>query len=133
MKIVIASILLLLSTTALAIDDFKCVVKEVYAITEKGLLIPSKGFATPDVGSEFVVNGQSGQITGSKFTNTMSGVMPTVYNYLPNENSYKAITIYKPNLTVDYLEILTYKKTKGLPFIYKGAFGEVVTGICKIM
>ena len=87
---------------------------------------------TPDVGSEFVVNRQSGQITAKKMTNTMSGVMPKVYSFNPAENSYTAITIYKPNYTIDLLEIMTYVNVAEKPFIYKGAFGEVVTGLCTI-
>ena len=118
---------------AYAVNDFKCTVKEVYKIKESGLLKPEAGFVTPDVGEEFTVNRQSGQITGKKIMNTMSGVMPTVYSHSPTENSYTAITIYKPNYTVDLLQIHEHVKTKAKPFIYKGAFGEVVTGLCAIL
>ena len=58
--------------------------------------------------------------------------MPRVYSVKPEENSYTAITIYKPNYTIDLLEIKTYVKVAEKPFIYKGAFGEVVTGLCTI-
>jgi hypothetical protein len=124
--------LLFVAFPAFAVMDFKCTVKEVYDLKESGLLTPGPGFVTPDVGSEFIVNRQSGQITAKKMTNTMSGVMPKVYYFKPEENSYKAITIYKPNYTVDLLEIYTHVKMPEKPFIYKGAFGEVVTGLCTI-
>jgi hypothetical protein len=122
--------LLFLTFPVYAVNDFKCTVKEVYDLKESGLLTPGPGFVTPEAGSEFIVNRQSGQITAKKITNTMSGVMPTVYNFNSAENSYTAITIYKPNYTVDLLEISEYVKETEKPFIYKGAFGEVVTGLC---
>ena len=56
--------------------------------------------------------------------------MPSVYDYLPTENGYKAVTIYKPNNTVDYLQINQYSENKEKPFFFKGAFGTMVSGIC---
>jgi hypothetical protein len=70
--------ILLISFKAYAVNDFECTVKEVYKLNDAGLLSPGKGFVTPDIGSKFIVNRQSGQITGKKITNTMSGYMPTV-------------------------------------------------------
>lgn len=121
----------IISFSSYAINDFKCTVKEVYKLNESGKLMPGSGFVTPEVGSDFIVNRQSGKITGSKITNTMSGVMPKVYDVLPKENSYTAITIYQ--YTIDYLEINTYKKSVIKPFVYKGAFGEVITGLCSVI
>lgn len=113
-----------------ASNDFKCTVNKVYALNDNGVLVSESGFTAPDVGDEFVVNRQSGQISGRKITNTMSGKSPQVYSHLPAYNSYTAITIYEPNLTVDLLQIHEYVKSESKPFIFKGAFGEVVTGVC---
>jgi len=132
MKYIIALSLLFTALPTYAINDFKCTVKEVYELKKSGSLTPGPGFVTPDIGSTFTVNRQSGQITAKKITNTMSGVMPKVYVANPKENSYTAITIYKPNYTVDLLQINEYVKAPKKPFIYKGAFGEVVTGLCSI-
>jgi len=129
-NILILVLLLTASYSSYAINDFKCVVKEVYKLDDSGKLVTEAGFVTPDVGSSFIVNRQSGQITGEKITNTMSGVMPKVYDVLPSENYYKAITVYQ--YTIDYLEIQTNKKSKEKPFVYKGAFGEVITGLCTV-
>ncbi len=120
------------SNNTLAVNDFYCTVNEVYKLESTGFLAPSPGFVTPEVGSKFTVNRQSGQITGKKITNTMSGKMPTVYSHSPAENSYSALTIYKPNFTIDLLQINEYVEPQHKPFIYKGAFGEVVTGVCVI-
>ena len=122
--------LLSIAFNSYAINDFECTVKGVYKLTESGLLKLGKGFVTPDIGSKFIVNRQSGQITGKKITNTMSGYMPTVYSHLPKENSYSALTIYKPNYTIDLIQIQEHVKSSQKPFLYKGAFGEVVSGLC---
>lgn len=124
--------LLLLTSSVFAINNFKCTVKAVYKLNVNGVLEQGAGFVTPDLGEKFTVNRQSGQITGKKITNTMSGVMPTVYNLYSNEKSYTAITIYKPNYTIDLLQIKEYVKSPKKPFVYNGAFGEVVTGLCTI-
>lgn len=129
-KILLMICLSVISSSTYAVNDFKCTVKEVYKLNVSGKLITGAGFVTPDVGSDFIVNRQSGQITGKKITNTMSGVMPKVYDVLPNENSFKVVTIYP--YTIDYLEIRTYQKSSEKPFVYKGAFGEIITGICTV-
>jgi hypothetical protein len=110
-RIIILFSSLLTAFPALSVNDFKCTVMEVYDLKESGLLSPGPGFVTPDVGSEFTVNRQSGQITAKKITNTMSGVMPRVFSANPAENSYTAITIYKPHYTIDLLQINEYVKT----------------------
>jgi len=133
MKQIIGFISLLLFTSSVfAFNDFKCAVKAVYKLNMNGVLEQGAGFVTPDVGSEFTVNRQSGQITGKKIGNTMSGVMPTVYDFNRKETSYTAITIYKIHYTIDLLQIKEYVKKPEKPFIYKGAFGEVVTGLCTV-
>ncbi|MEW6992622.1 hypothetical protein AADZ91_18315 [Colwelliaceae bacterium 6441] len=129
-KFLLLVVITIFSNASYAINNFHCTVKEVYKLDDSGKLIAKAGFVTPDVSSNFIVNRQSGQITGKKITNTMSGVMPKVYDVLPKENSYKAITIYQ--YTVDYLEIKTYYESTEKPFLYKGAFGEVITGVCTV-
>src|SRR3990172_6357165 len=105
MKILLPIILLIFATTAHASKDFQCTVSEAYELQESGKLSSGNDLTKIKIGKEFIVNRQTGQITGGGFVNTMSGQMPIVYDYLPQENGYKAITIYKPNHTVDYLQI----------------------------
>jgi len=130
-RYIIAMIFFLVSSNSYAFKDFECTVKQVYKLTDSGLLEPGSGFVTPDINSTFIVNRQSGQITAKKIGNSMSGYMPKVHNAeLSPDYPYRAITIYPPYYKSDVLEILHYKK--GIPFMYKGAFHEVVTGTCKI-
>ena len=118
------------SVSAYASNNFKCSVIDAYTLEENGKINHSSNVAKNALGKEFTVNRQTGQITGGGFVNTMSGQMPKVYDHLPSENGYKAITIYRPNFTVDYLQINEYVKSPKKPFIYKGAWGTTVTGLC---
>jgi len=122
--------IILFSSNCFSANDFRCIVKESYTLEDNGKLSSDTNVAKSSLNKEFIVNRQTGQITGGGFTNTMSGQMPKVYNYLPSENGFKAITIYKPNYTVDYLQINEFREGKEKPFIYKGAWGEIITGVC---
>jgi hypothetical protein len=123
----------LFSVKAFAVNDFECTVKEVYKLQSSGVLKPGKGFVTPDVGSKFTVNRQSGQITAKKIMNTMSGYMPKVFNTsLPKGKSYLAVTLYPMHHTIDLLEIHYSNESKEKLFTFKGAFGEIVTGFCYV-
>lgn len=113
-----------------ASNNFKCVVKDSVTLEKNGKLSAETNVAKSNQNKEFVVNRSTGQITGSGFINTMSGQMPVVYDYLPNENGYKAITVYKPNSTVDYLQINEYVEGNKKPFFYKSAWGSMVSGLC---
>ena len=119
-----------ISFNTLADNNFKCVVKDAVTLESDGTLDSLSDVAKFKLGKEFVVNRQTGQMTGGGFNNTMSGFKPVVYDYLPSENSYKSITIYEPNYTVDYLEIRVYAKSKRKPFFFKSAWGSVVSGYC---
>ena len=118
------------SVGASASKNFKCTVLDAVTFGKDGTLSHSTAVAKSKIGEEFTVNRQSGQITGGGLVNTMSGQMPVVYNYLPNENGYKAITIYKPNQTVDYLQINEYIEGDKKPFFYKEAWGTTLSGLC---
>ena len=130
MKYMIILSVLFIATNCYAFNNFKCVVKDSVTLEKNGKLSASTNVAKSNMHKEFVVNRITGQITGGGFVNTMSGQMPKVYDYLPKENGYKAITIYNPNLTVDYLQINEYVEGKEKPFFYKGAWGGMVSGIC---
>ena len=121
---------LLLAGNSYASNNFKCIVKDSFTLENNGMLSKKTNAAKNKINKEFTVNRQTGQMTGGGFINTMSGQMPIVYNHMPSENGFKAITIYKPNYTVDYLQINEYVKGKEKPFFYKGAWGGMVSGLC---
>lgn len=84
-----------IASTAHAGRNFQCTVIEAYELQIDGKLNSGNDLTKDKVGKEFIVNRQTGQITGGGLVNTMSGQMPVVHDYLPQENGYKAITTYK--------------------------------------
>jgi len=122
--------LILISGMCFAFNDFKCTIKDAVHLEDNGTLNHKSDIVTGYLGKEFTVNRKTGLITGAGINNSMSGQMPTVYDYLPQENGYKAVTLYKPNNTVDYLQINQYSENKEKPFFFKGAFGIMVSGTC---
>lgn len=130
MRKIMAAILLIVSFPSFASGNFKCTIKDAVNLEDDGILNHKSHLVTYYLGKEFVVNRQTGIITGEVINNTMSGQMPTVYDYLPEENGYKSVNIYKPNNTVDYLQINQYIQNKEKPFFFKGAFGTMVSGTC---
>ena len=121
---------ILVASNCYAGEDFKCVVTESVELLKNGELSRETNVARSNIGKEFVVNRRTGQMTGGGFTNTMSGQMPKVYNHLPQENGFKALTIYEPDYTIDYLKINEYVDGPEKPFLYIGAWGEIVSGKC---
>jgi hypothetical protein len=63
------------SSIAYASKNFKCSVIDSYTLGESGKIDQSSNSAIKARGKEFIVNRQTGQITGGGFTNTMSGIM----------------------------------------------------------
>jgi len=118
--------------TSIAANDFKCKVIDSVKLLENGTLSSSNNVARKELGKEFTVNRLTGVMSGSGLVNNMSGITPTVYNYSISEgNSYSAITIYKPNYTIDHLSIKEWVDGVQKPFFYQGAWGELVSGLCE--
>lgn len=124
-------LLFLVLTAHNAVADFKCQVKESMTLSESGVMERTSDVAQMNQSKEFVVNRSTGIISGGGFMNSMAGQLPEVLDtYKPAQNAYKAITVYKPNNTVDYLEIMEFVEGNRKPFIYKAAWGSIVTGTC---
>ena len=119
---------LIVPTSALA-GAFECVVKQGVVLNYDGEL-EQKEASKRLVGHTFTVVRESGLIQSSELTNRWYEQGPTVYDYEPDANAYKAISIYKPNPTVDYLTIHTHEDQALVPFMYHGTWGVLVTGLC---
>ncbi len=132
MRSITVIVLFLASIQSYAINDFKCTIKDAVRLEDNGTLNHKSNIVTGYLGKEFVVNRSTGLITGAGISNNMSGQMPSVYDYLPNENGFKAVTRYKPNNTIDYLQINQYTEGNKKPFFFKGAFGTMVSGTCTV-
>jgi hypothetical protein len=73
----------MLSSGAHALNDFKCSIKDAVDLEDDGTLNHRSNTVSGYSGKEFVVNRQTGIITGADLMNTMSGQMPTAYDYVP--------------------------------------------------
>lgn len=128
MRYITLATLVVASFPSLAFNDFKCTIKDAVHLEDNGTLNHKSDFVEWYFGKEFVVNRITGLITGALLSNTMSGKMPTVLDNLPNEYSFRAITVYTHQ--VDYLEIKQFVGAKEKPFFFTSAFGTMVSGTC---
>lgn len=120
---------ILISFNSYALPDFKCKVLEVYTLENDGSLSQKTDVAKKFLNKKFVVERSTGKMIG-QLSNHGSGGQPKVYNYLPKENGFKAITVYSPNPSVSYLQINEYEKGEKYPFFFKSAWGGMMSGTC---
>lgn len=129
-KVFLLVLLLLTCGTCYANDGFKCTIKDAVHLENDGKLNHKSEIVGWYIGKEFVVDRKTGLIVGAKLSNSMTGQMPKVYDYNQAENSYRAVTIYQKTGTIDYLEIHQYSKELQKSFLFKEAFGTILSGIC---
>ena len=115
-KVLFTILLILASNNAIAGKNFKCVVLDANILSDTGLLERNK-ISKIYLNREFIVDRETGKMIG-EVSNTNSGFKPKVYDVLPSENGYKAITIYSPHPTVDYLQIKEYVEGREKPFFF---------------
>ena len=132
--------LLIISPASFA--DFNCVVKDMKRLSDDGSLttLPNPW----QVGSVFVVNRMSGEVSGK----SAPMLDMTVLYVGDDENAWKGIStpildrvldsvkgpfgvISSIGNSLDLIWISTYKEGPNKPFIYHDAAG-VLTGICKV-
>jgi hypothetical protein len=135
MKKLTTLILLFLSPFAVAqdepllsIDGYKCIVTDTKELSDNGNLEQSD-FTVMYLNKEFVVDKGTGRITGG-LSNHAGLAQPVVLDFGSSEQSYKALTIYKPYTTVKYLYIQEFNKTPAKPFLFIES-GHIFSGTCE--
>ena len=123
--------LTVVSARVYAEGDFVCEIKFSASLESDGLLNENTEKSKYNIDKEFKVIRTTGRITSDskRLDNLWKDVKPTIYDYLPGENSYKVMTVTKPNNVIIYLEIKEYVKDKHKPFIYKQG-SSISTGLC---
>jgi hypothetical protein len=133
MKIVVL-LISLISTSTLASEGYKCIPNQAFALEADGSLSQENGWAKLLIKSnkEFVVDRATGKMIGSAgFSNhNASFGSPRVLDHGSAEQSFKALTVFKPNVSVAYLKIEEFHKGKSKPFIFLNN-GNVVSGACE--
>lgn len=130
MRKISALILLPFACSSYGFGDFKCTIKDAVKLEDKGTLIHEAKLESWYLGKEFVVNRETGLISGAGLTNTKPGQTPQVYDYLPNQNSYRSVTHYNSNHQIDYLEIKQFVSNSDKPFVYIDPYGSILSGTC---
>lgn len=126
------SLILILWLTALnhaaaGIDAYKCRIYFSSDLQDDGVMRPSD-FSKFYVGKEFIVDKETGRISGRISNHNASG-QPQVLDYGSNEQAFKALTIYRPRISIDSIYIKEFQDSGEKPFLLmKGS--TVYSGIC---
>lgn len=130
---IVGFLILTISTLSSASDkNYKCEILQGLTQTTEGKL---KNSAFTDtvvkLNKDFTVNRQTGKINGigSSLSNQNSFGEPKVLDKGSIEQAFKVITIYQPNITVDYLEIQEFADGDTKPFIFLST-GQIYSGTC---
>ena len=123
----------LLSSVSFAGDGYKCEPKQILSLGADGLLTAdSTAKMLVQMNKEFFVDRTTGRMVGSKgFSNHNEGYgSPQVIDPGSVEQSFKVLTVYKPNVSVAYLEVKEFSAGNVKPFSFIGG-GVVVSGTCE--
>ena len=128
LKILVTSLVIFISFSVQAVEkktDYKCTVKKASQITNKGEPeeVESWNFY---IGKNFVVERNSGVISGEQFKNNIASIKPAVFDHFVNGYSVVASA---NDQVVSYLQINNFEESKQKPFILIQT-NVVFTGIC---
>ena len=128
LKILVTTIAIFVSFSANAIEikaDYKCIVKNASQLTDKGKSEEVESWRFY-VGKEFVVERNSGVISGEQFKNNIASIEPTVFDHFVN--GYSVVASANEQV-VSYLQVNNFEKSKQKPFILIKT-NVVLTGTC---
>lgn len=115
------------STTAYAIDAYKCAVSQTGDLQDSGEISESN-FTRLSNGNEFVVDKGTGRIKGGLSNDNAFG-QPQVLDYGSSEQAFKVLTVFKPNITINYLYIQEFNESEEKPFMFVSG-SEIYSGKC---
>ena len=92
----------------LASKYYKCVVKDYVKVEDSGEFKSTKKDLLAAIGSEFVVDKETGRMIGD-LSNHNSYGSPMIIDPGSSEQIYKVVTIYKPIPTLDVLTVKEYE------------------------
>lgn len=127
-KILVTSIVIFCTFSAQAIEkktDYKCTVKKASQITNKGKPEEVESWSFY-VGKDFVVERNSGVISGEQFKNNIASIKPAVFDHFVNGYSVVASA---NDQVVSYLQINNFEESEQKPFILIQT-NVVLTGTC---
>ena len=127
MKIILVFLFLAAPGLAHAIDAYKCTVLDASGLNDDGRL-GSTSFTGWYLDKEFVVDKGTGRVKGGLSNNNGYG-QPQVLDYGSVSQAFKALTIFKPFITVNYLYIEEFHDGNEKPFMFIDG-NQVFSGKC---
>lgn len=127
-KLFLIVFLLLVSSNSWGFDSYKCTIKSVVEVSSDGVIQDYEQFQF-QVGKEFVIDRTTGRAMGAISNHNAIG-FPQVLDPGSSEQSFKAVTFFKPNPMVDYLVVKEYVESNAKPFFFM-TWTHLYTGLCE--
>lgn len=109
--------------------DYQCTVVDASDVGDKGEMRNRKDMLSKKL--SFMVDRASGTIVGAPFGNASAAKANiTVLDAGSKQQAYKVLTVYKPHVLVDYLQVQEFVDGVDKPF-FGISFGVFVTGVCR--
>ena len=118
----------LLAQHTFALDGYKCVVKDATQLKDDGTQSEAKDVLVT-IGDEFVVDKVTGRMIG-RLSNHSMNRQPKVIDFGSDDQAFKALTIFEPYVTVNYLYIEEYAQSFQKPFFFV-EYQRYITGLCE--
>lgn len=128
MKLIFAFLFIVFTNASFAASAYKCIVTNTAALNINGKLSETE-FTKFSKATEFVVDKGTGRISGGTFSNHNANGQPQVLDFGSKEQAFKALTIFKPNITINYLYIEEFAENKEKPFMFIDG-SNVFSGKC---
>ena len=125
--IAFVALFICLCSAASATSGFKCTVKAVGNLQDDGTHSHESVFTS--IGDEFVVDRGTGRMVG-RLTNHSIGGQPKVIDAGSAAQAFKVLTVFSPNVSINYLQINVYEGTYEKTFFFI-EFNEYISGLCK--
>lgn len=130
-RLLAAVIFLVTSASAVALEDYKCTVKDAESLENNGLLEETSWSKLLN-GQEFVIERATGKIVGGNGISNHNGKFgqPKVIDKGSSKQSYKVLTVYGPNVAVTYLQVSEFSSETEKPFLLMTNSTDVLSGTC---
>ncbi len=124
----LATIPLLFPLAASAAGSYECAVVSATSLAANGEM-KRTSFTKAYEGQKFIVNRETGQITSEVISNSNGFGQPEVLDLGSSEQSFKALTVFRPKVAVDYLMIQSFVEGPKKPFLFLSG-GLLMSGKC---
>ena len=120
---------LTLSSRVWANERYHCVIQDQIQTADSGRRVPAAAIRVANHhAQQFVVDRVSGRVMGDVFANH-DAQRVEVLDPGSNQQAFKLLAVFGPNISVDYLQIKEYHVQAAKPFTGMSQ-GKAYTGVC---